>query len=226
VGKSVTSLELIPLITGIEFIRKYHSKITTDNLEELLDMAHTGANRLHAQIEEILNYTEMSNMGEATQEPCTVTNLLSTITTVKEMLHIELLQVFQPDSIEKPADFFIPISAAGIEIVLTELFSNAQKFHSTGTPTIEVDIDAKPDSIRLQIRDDGIQLSPEQLANIWTPYYQGEKYFTGEVKGMGLGLSMVGSMIWEVGGACQAYNRAEGKGVVIELTLPLKTWNA
>ena len=214
---------LIPLITGIEFLRKYHSKITTDNLEELLDMAHTSANRLHAQIDEILNYTEMSNMGEATQEPCTVTNLLSTITTVKEMLHIESLQVFQPDSIEKPADFFIPISGAGIEIVLTELFSNAQKFHPTGPPTIEVDIDAKPDSIRLQICDNGIQLSPEQLANIWTPYYQSEKYFTGEVKGMGLGLSMVGSMIWEVGGTCQAYNRAEGKGVVIELTLPLKT---
>jgi len=67
-----------------------------------------------------------------------------------------------------------------------------------------------------------MQLSPEQLANMWIPYYQGEKYFTGEVDGMGLGLSMVGTLIWEVGGSCQAYNRTDSKGVVIELTLPLR----
>jgi len=138
------------------------------------------------------------------------------------MLCIQSLLMFQPDKIENPDNFFIPISCAGIEIILTELFSNSKKFHPTGTPTIEVDIEIKPDNLCLQIRDDGIQLSPEQLVNIWTSYYQGEKYFTGEVKGMGLGLSMVGTLIWEVGGTCQAYNRIDAKGIVIKLTLPLE----
>ena len=77
------------------------------------------------------------------------------------------------------------------------------------------------DAIRLRISDDGLTLSPEQLDKMWMPYYQGEKYFTGEQEGMGVGLSMVASLIWEVGGTCHAYNRTEKKGVVIELTLPL-----
>jgi len=141
------------------------------------------------------------------------------------MLPIESLLIFQQGHIENPDNLFIPISCTGIEIVFTELFSNAKNFHPTGMPTIEVDIEAKCDNICLKIRDDGIQLSPEQLANMWTPYYQGEKYFTGEAKGMGLGMSMVGSLVWEVGGTCQAYNRTEGKGVVIELNFPLKTWD-
>jgi K+-sensing histidine kinase KdpD len=56
---------------------------------------------------------------------------------------------------------------------------------------------------------------------MWTPYYQGEKHFTGESAGMGLGLSMVASLIWNVGGSCRAYNRDDGPGIVIDLVIPL-----
>jgi nitrogen fixation/metabolism regulation signal transduction histidine kinase len=57
---------------------------------------------------------------------------------------------------------------------------------------------------------------------MWTPYSQGEKSFTGEAKGMGLGLAAVAAMVWEVGGTCRARNRADGPGVTIELVLPLE----
>jgi nitrogen fixation/metabolism regulation signal transduction histidine kinase len=52
------------------------------------------------------------------------------------------------------------------------------------------------------------------------PYYQVEKYFTGQVPGMGLGLAMVSALVWQVGGACQMYNREKGPGVVVEIQLP------
>ena len=64
-------------------------------------------------------------------------------------------------------------------------------------------------------------LTPEQMLKVWTPYYQGEKYFTGEIPGMGLGLSMVAYLVWSAGGRCRAYNRAEGTGVTVELILGL-----
>jgi nitrogen fixation/metabolism regulation signal transduction histidine kinase len=57
---------------------------------------------------------------------------------------------------------------------------------------------------------------------MWYPYHQVEKYFTGQIPGMGLGLSVVAALIWSVGGSCQAYNRPEGPGVIIELVLPRK----
>jgi hypothetical protein len=38
---------------------------------------------------------------------------------------------------------------------------------------------------------------------------------------MGLGLSMVASLIWRVGGSCRLYNREDRSGVVVELILPL-----
>lgn len=53
--------------------------------------------------------------------------------------------------------------------------------------------------VTVHISDDGLTLSPEHLAQVWTPYYQGEKYFTGQLDGMGLGLSLVASLVWSVG---------------------------
>ena len=75
--------------------------------------------------------------------------------------------------------------------------------------------------MRMRVQDDGVSLSPEQISRVWLPYYQGEKYFTGETPGMGLGLPTVAAAIWHVGGTCRLFNRVPGPGVVAEITVPL-----
>ena len=113
------------------------------------------------------------------------------------------------------------LSQRAVELALWEILENAVKFHSQSSPHVEIVASrADPGEICLLIRDDGTAISPEHLERMWTPYYQGEKYFTGEAPGMGLGLSTVAAMVWETGGTCRAYNREDGPGVVIELVLP------
>ena len=56
---------------------------------------------------------------------------------------------------------------------------------------------------------------------VWSPYIQGEKYFTGEAPGMGLGLSLVATLVWQVGGEVELTNRRDGSGVEVILRLPL-----
>jgi K+-sensing histidine kinase KdpD len=74
--------------------------------------------------------------------------------------------------------------------------------------------------VRLWVADDGRYLPQEQLSTIWLPYYQSDRYMTGEVPGIGLGLPLVATRVWNVGGACRAYNRPDRPGLVVELTLP------
>ncbi len=108
-----------------------------------------------------------------------------------------------------------------MEMILWELLKNAKKFHPQQSPALTINFANIAVGVRIQIRDDGLTLSPQQLLKIWTPYYQAEKYFTGQVPGMGLGLSAVAALISGVGGTYQTYNQEEGPGVVIELVLPV-----
>jgi K+-sensing histidine kinase KdpD len=95
-----------------------------------------------------------------------------------------------------------------IELILGELLENAKKFHPRHAPAVDVLVsDGQAEMACIQVRDDGVTLTPEQLAQAWTPHYQGEKYFTGEVAGMGLGLARVASIVWAVGGMCWINNR-------------------
>ena len=102
------------------------------------------------------------------------------------------------------------------------LLENARKFHPAQRPQVTITL-RRLDARRavLRVLDDGRTLPAEELAQAWTPYFQGEKYFTGQLAGMGLGLAMVASLIWEAGGDCRLLNRSDGPGVIVELIWPL-----
>jgi signal transduction histidine kinase len=110
------------------------------------------------------------------------------------------------------------------EMVLYELFENSRKFHPERDPYIKVSAtQTKIDYINIRVTDNGLTLSPEQLSWAWLPYVQGEKDFTGELPGMGLGFPMVATLVWKAGGDLWLRNRRDGPGVIVELKIPLKS---
>jgi K+-sensing histidine kinase KdpD len=126
-----------------------------------------------------------------------------------------------------PCERTIRLSQQAIELMLWEVLENARKFHPRQEPRVEMSIfAADAHSICIRVCDDGMTLSPQQLAYAWMPYYQGEKEFTGEVPGIGLGLASVASLLWQAGGSCHIANRPAAPGVVIELYLPLSDADA
>ncbi|EDN66270.1 sensor signal transduction histidine kinase [Beggiatoa sp. PS] len=143
-------------------------------------------------------------------------NLLSTL---QETLELNQITLFMDDSL---AEKTLLLSKEGLELGLRELLTNAKKFHPQQSP--QIDISIKPidtKNIVLSISDNGKNLPSEVLTQVWTPYFQNEKFFTGEVKGMGLGLPMIARLVWGCGGNCSLHNRDDQPGVTIELTLPL-----
>ncbi len=210
---------LMPIIGGIDFLLQNLDEFPINKIKGFLEMAYEGGTRLNNQIEEILNYMRISNTTNI-YEHCNISVVLESIDYIKKLLVIESVQIIQADNTD--GDYNISISREVLEIMLTEIFSNAKKFHPNEKPNIEVKLPKDGEIIIIQISDDGLTVPPEQLASIWMPYYQGEKYFTGEVKGMGLGLAIVASLVWEIGGTCVAYNRTDKNGFTIEFTLPVK----
>jgi two-component system, cell cycle response regulator len=105
-----------------------------------------------------------------------------------------------------------------------ELLENARKFHPTHEPQIEISVGQTDEGfIFIRIADNGTTLSTEQLQWAWLPYFQGEKDFTGELPGLGLGFPMVATLIWKAGGTINLRNRPDGPGVIIDLQIPLES---
>ena len=78
---------------------------------------------------------------------------------------------------------------ARAEVLLWELMENSKKFHPSSEPEVTVDIiQSTSQTIAIRVSDNGMALSHKQSAPALRPYYQGEKDFTGEAPGMGLGL--------------------------------------
>jgi len=192
----------------------------TSAFSDLIAAALEGAKRLQNEVEDILRYAEAPLLTTYDEESdgWNVSQLPSLVREISSALEMRTPLVTTEENLR---DAQVRLSRQALEIVLWEILENAVKFHPQRAPTVDIRASRlDQNQVSVRIRDDGRNLSPEQLAQMWTPYYQGEKYFTGEVPGMGLGLSVVASIVWSVGGTCRARNREDRPGIVVELTLP------
>jgi DNA-binding response OmpR family regulator len=213
---------LTHISAGLELLLETTEAQGVEEWVNLVKVAVKGAGRLRRELEDILQYLDVPKTVR-TSAGCSLAELNQVATELGQELGLAALTISDQEGL---ADKPLALSRPAVECILWEILENAKKFHPQQSPMVEITLaKSGPDSLSLKFADDGLTLSPEQLAQVWTPYYQGEKYFTGEAIGMGLGLPTVASLIWEVGGSCRLYNRPAGPGVVVELIAPLLTMN-
>jgi CheY-like chemotaxis protein len=206
---------LTKISLGLSVIEKKAGRLTTEKIQEFAGMANEGVLDLKRQLEGVLGYI---NAPTAVPEGdgfalCGLSQMIDEVVT-----QLEIPPVVAAIAEKLPAHVYL--SQQAMELILLELCQNSKKFHPDGAPTIEIRVRSVGDRVVLEVEDDGTSLTPEQLQRALQPYYQGEKTFTGQVHGMGLGLSLVCSMVWEVGGECSLRNRDDSDGVVVELRIP------
>jgi len=101
--------------------------------------------------------------------------------------------------------------------ILLNLLSNAVKFTSTGSVSLEADLDG--DQLRFRITDTGIGISPEQLAAIFNPFEQGDNSTTRRFGGSGLGLAITDHLVRLMGGTISV-DSTPGVGSCFTVRLP------
>ena len=207
----------ISILTGLELLIKHTNNLSTTEIAELSGDAYKWAKRLYEDIEGIIRYIDAPTLAQPGAE-LNLTQLPFIVTNICASMDIREVTISGAEAL---VGLRVPLSKAALEIMLWEIIGNAKKFHPQQQPAIELSVAYEnAGEVTIQVSDDGLTLSPEQVAHIWLPYYQGEKYFTGQVEGMGLGLSLVASIVWGIGGRCRLYNRVGRPGVTIDLSLP------
>ncbi len=106
-----------------------------------------------------------------------------------------------------------------LAMVFSQLLDNALKFNMSEPAEIKVRVHIEGGEIVTEVRDNGVGIPPEYLDRIFEKFFQIEKYFTGNVEGMGLGLSYVKSIVEHFGGSIEVSSKA-GEGSVFTVKLP------
>ncbi len=122
----------------------------------------------------------------------------------------------------------IPVNFFGdpkrIEQVLINLINNAVKFTAAGEVSLEISQASKngdPCILEFRVTDTGIGMSEEQVAQLFTPFAQGDSSINRRFGGTGLGLSIVKSLTELMNGEVEVIS-VPGEGSQFIIRLPLE----
>lgn len=107
---------------------------------------------------------------------------------------------------------------AQLKQVLLNLVINALEAVQPGEGRVELVIHRDPDTVRIEVRDNGQGLDADALDRVFQPFYTAKKSPT--TPGLGLGLSISHAITQDLGGRLLAESPGPGKGSVFTIELP------
>jgi two-component system sensor histidine kinase SenX3 len=122
---------------------------------------------------------------------------------------------------EASEDVSVVGDAEELQTAFVNLLDNAVKYSPTD---IKVSVRLKPSTLRnkvdVVIRDNGIGIEPADLKRIFKRFYRVPQGSSKKVKGTGLGLFIVNSIIKKHGGSIRAESKGDGRGATFVIQLP------
>ena len=106
--------------------------------------------------------------------------------------------------------------------VFANLLTNAAKYSPRGG-AITIAGDRSGDRVCVRVRDTGIGISPSMLPRVFDQFVQERQALDRSAGGLGLGLSIVRSLVELHGGTVEAHSEGLGQGSEFRVTLPLCT---
>jgi signal transduction histidine kinase/response regulator of citrate/malate metabolism len=187
------------------------------------DTIMTGGNALLAVINDILDFSRIE-AGQLRLSPAPFnlhTSLYATIALVSHSAALKGLTI----SYDRAPD--LPLYVLGDEgrlrQVLLNLLGNAIKFTDTGTIQLIVDTVSRVPAqmlIRIQVRDTGIGMTPEQAMHVFAPFVQADDSTIRRYGGTGLGLAICQQLVDLMGGTI-GVDSTLGSGSTFTIQLPM-----
>ena len=103
--------------------------------------------------------------------------------------------------------------------VMTNLLSNAAKYTPNGG-NIDVLLEADADELAITVRDDGIGMTPELIADAFDLFSQGKRGLDRSQGGLGIGLALVKSLLQLHGGSVAIRSEGPDAGTTFQVRLP------
>jgi signal transduction histidine kinase len=215
------------LKTPIASIRLYldtlkSRDITEEKRREFYNVMIADSNRLLSTVEQVLQ-------ASRTREKDRLLNLseINLPRLLRESIDIVKTRYDLGDGAivynEKAGEIKIRGDEAELQTVFVNLLDNAVKY-SGNEVKIRIRLrNPNEKNIEVRIKDEGIGLHESDTKRIFKRFYRVPNLSTQKVKGTGLGLNIVRSIVEKHGGRIFAESKGEGKGTTFVLRLPKQT---
>lgn len=120
----------------------------------------------------------------------------------------------------EPTSLAVEADPARVAQVVVNLLTNASKYSESGT-RIFVRTERDGDRARLRVQDEGVGIAPDMLDRIFEPFTQQNQTLARSEGGLGLGLTIVRSLVDLHGGTVAARSGGPGRGSEFIVELPL-----
>jgi len=121
----------------------------------------------------------------------------------------------------------VEVSAAAVELCLTNLLANAIKYSDPGAADRWVEVrgrlvvtDDVPEEVIVHVVDNGIGVPAEARARLFQRFFRAHEQTRPEIEGTGLGLSIIRDTVAGLGG--RAWAEFPEKGSVFAFSLPCR----
>jgi PAS domain S-box-containing protein len=174
-----------------------------------LDVVLNNGRHLLGIINQILDLSKI-DAGALTIEPRGL-NLIELIEELRSMF----APTIQEKSLQFEVNYNLPLprqittDPLRLKQVLINLLGNAIKFTSRGSVSLCISWHQDSQQLRFEISDTGIGMSEEQIANLFTPFYQANGSINRLYGGTGLGLSISQRLVRALGGAIEVKSLPE-----------------
>jgi signal transduction histidine kinase len=218
---SLVSHELRTPLTSIagyvELLSEERVGAVAGEQREYLAIVNHNVDRLIELIDDLLDISRIE-AGKVTLRRTTL-DLLPLIQGVASLLRPQLEAKGQQLSLDLPPTL-PPIAgdAERLTQILTNLMSNAYKYTPAGG-SITIILRPEDGRVRIDVRDTGIGLSPDDQAQVFIPFFRAQHRATQAVGGTGLGLAITRLLV-ELHGGEITVTSALGQGSTFSFTLP------
>lgn len=190
---------------GLQTIER-NARAQTQLIDDLLDMSRILSGKIRLEV-------QPTNLGDV------VDQAVASVRPSAEAKQIVLRVVVDPHAGPVSGD------PARLLQVVWNLLTNAVKF-TPKAGTIDVRLGRVNSHVEFTVRDTGIGIKPEFLNQVFERFRQADSSTKRSYGGLGLGLSIVKSLVELHGGSVAVDSAGEGQGAAFTVTLPLAPTSA
>jgi two-component system sensor histidine kinase GlrK len=188
-----------------------------DEQQEICYIIKDSVNRLQRLIEDLLNFNiVLDSTSLQDSEKIALKPLLDNVLTDHKLdIKRKKLEVIQVNE-----DVIIYSNAKQLKVVLDNILSNAIKY-SSDHDTISIYSEFKNNQLTLSIVDNGPGVNSDVKAMMFDAFYQGPAPEDSQIKGSGLGLTIVKELLMRLNGEINIESKQfNNKGTKVQITLP------